>query len=201
MALYVAYGLVVMHVALGIMQYERTLLIPAMLIGGFAMVTVLHLVAGWRERAGDRGRSLASRRLDRRRRAGIDSGQVRADRRRARRRAHRGVSRRRADRRAHQSLRPPERPDRRGPHHRRLRDLSLARFSVSAGGRLRAAAVHREARDLSSADQEGIVEVHPDGAAAWHTGGHHISGSVPAGGSPTVLVVAHFNARSAIGAN
>src|SRR5262245_23341377 len=55
MALYVAYGLVVMHVALGIMQYERTLLIPAMLIGGFGMVTLLHLVAGWRERAGDRG--------------------------------------------------------------------------------------------------------------------------------------------------
>jgi nitrite reductase/ring-hydroxylating ferredoxin subunit/DMSO/TMAO reductase YedYZ heme-binding membrane subunit len=55
MALYVAYGLVVMHVALGIMQYERTPLIPAMLIGGFLLVTVLHLVAGWRERATDRG--------------------------------------------------------------------------------------------------------------------------------------------------
>jgi nitrite reductase/ring-hydroxylating ferredoxin subunit/DMSO/TMAO reductase YedYZ heme-binding membrane subunit len=54
MALYVAYGLVVMHVALGIMQYDRNPLIPAMLAGGFAGVTVLHLVAGWRERAGDR---------------------------------------------------------------------------------------------------------------------------------------------------
>ena len=32
MALYVAYGLVVMHVALGIMQYDRNPLIPAMLI-------------------------------------------------------------------------------------------------------------------------------------------------------------------------
>src|SRR5262245_692551 len=42
MALYVAYGLVVMHVALGIMQYERTWLIPAMLIGGFGVVTGLH---------------------------------------------------------------------------------------------------------------------------------------------------------------
>ena len=40
MALYVAYGLVVMHVALGIMQYERTLLIPLMLAGCFATVTV-----------------------------------------------------------------------------------------------------------------------------------------------------------------
>ncbi len=54
MALYVAYGLVVMHVALGIMQYDRNPLIPAMLAGGFACATVLHLVAGWRERAGDR---------------------------------------------------------------------------------------------------------------------------------------------------
>ena len=34
MALYVAYGLVVMHVALGIMQDERTPLIPVMLVGG-----------------------------------------------------------------------------------------------------------------------------------------------------------------------
>src|SRR6266852_972580 len=55
MALYVAYGLVVMHVALGIMQYERTMLITAMLIGGFGSVTVLHIVAGLREKAGDRG--------------------------------------------------------------------------------------------------------------------------------------------------
>jgi len=44
----------VMHVALGIMQSDRNPLIPAMLAGGFACVTVLHLAAGWRERAGDR---------------------------------------------------------------------------------------------------------------------------------------------------
>ena len=43
MALYIAYGLVVMHVALGIMQYERTPLIPLMLVGGFGTVAVLHL--------------------------------------------------------------------------------------------------------------------------------------------------------------
>ena len=55
MALYVAYGLVVLHVALGIMQEERTMLIPAMLAGGFGLVTVLHLVAGWRERRVDLG--------------------------------------------------------------------------------------------------------------------------------------------------
>jgi len=58
MALYVAYGLVVMHVALGIMQGEHTLLIPLMLTVGFGTVTVLHIVAAWRERAGDRGNPL-----------------------------------------------------------------------------------------------------------------------------------------------
>jgi nitrite reductase/ring-hydroxylating ferredoxin subunit len=42
-----------MHLALGVMQYDRSPLIPAMLAGGFLVVTVLHLVAGWRERAGD----------------------------------------------------------------------------------------------------------------------------------------------------
>jgi nitrite reductase/ring-hydroxylating ferredoxin subunit/DMSO/TMAO reductase YedYZ heme-binding membrane subunit len=54
MALYAAYGLVVMHVALGIMQTDRNPLIPAMLASGFVIVTLLHLVAGWRERSGDR---------------------------------------------------------------------------------------------------------------------------------------------------
>jgi nitrite reductase/ring-hydroxylating ferredoxin subunit len=54
MALYGAYGLVVMHVALGVMQNDRNPFIPAMLASGFTIVTLLHLVAGWRERAGDR---------------------------------------------------------------------------------------------------------------------------------------------------
>lgn len=56
MALYLAYGLVVLHVALGIMQYEKTPLIPLMLIGGFGTVSALHLAAGWRERRGDGGK-------------------------------------------------------------------------------------------------------------------------------------------------
>jgi nitrite reductase/ring-hydroxylating ferredoxin subunit/DMSO/TMAO reductase YedYZ heme-binding membrane subunit len=58
MALYVAYALVVMHVALGIMQFDHTVLVPAMLIGGLTSVAVLHLIAGWRERAADRGVAL-----------------------------------------------------------------------------------------------------------------------------------------------
>ncbi|MCP6769948.1 hypothetical protein NL529_34380, partial [Klebsiella pneumoniae] len=55
MALYVAYGLVVMHVALGIMQDDRNPLIPAMLVAGFGSVTALHLLAAWKEGKGDRG--------------------------------------------------------------------------------------------------------------------------------------------------
>jgi nitrite reductase/ring-hydroxylating ferredoxin subunit/DMSO/TMAO reductase YedYZ heme-binding membrane subunit len=59
MALYVAYGLLVMHVALGIMQGDRNPLIPTMLVVGFTSVAVLHLVAGWRERVGDRDGALS----------------------------------------------------------------------------------------------------------------------------------------------
>src|SRR5882672_2082746 len=54
MALYVAYALVVMHVALGMMQYVHTPLIPIMLVGGFTTVAALHLIAGLRERKLDR---------------------------------------------------------------------------------------------------------------------------------------------------
>jgi nitrite reductase/ring-hydroxylating ferredoxin subunit/DMSO/TMAO reductase YedYZ heme-binding membrane subunit len=50
MALYGAYGLVVMHVSLGSMQSERTVLIPLMLFGGFGIVAALHIAAGWRGR-------------------------------------------------------------------------------------------------------------------------------------------------------
>lgn len=56
MAVYIAYGLVVLHVALGAMQDEDSLGITLLLAGSLAAVTLLHLLAGWRERAGDRGR-------------------------------------------------------------------------------------------------------------------------------------------------
>lgn len=55
MALYVAYGFVVMHVSMGIMQGEYTLLIPIMLMGGLGTVAALHVIAGWREWKGDQG--------------------------------------------------------------------------------------------------------------------------------------------------
>jgi nitrite reductase/ring-hydroxylating ferredoxin subunit/DMSO/TMAO reductase YedYZ heme-binding membrane subunit len=53
MGLYAAYGLVVMHVALGHMQDDRSPLVPVALFGALGLVATLHLVAGWRERKGD----------------------------------------------------------------------------------------------------------------------------------------------------
>jgi nitrite reductase/ring-hydroxylating ferredoxin subunit/DMSO/TMAO reductase YedYZ heme-binding membrane subunit len=55
MSVYIAYGLVVVHVALGTMQGEYSPLVPAMLVGGFGSVAALHLLAGWRERRADHG--------------------------------------------------------------------------------------------------------------------------------------------------
>jgi nitrite reductase/ring-hydroxylating ferredoxin subunit/DMSO/TMAO reductase YedYZ heme-binding membrane subunit len=55
MGLYAAYALVVMHVALGAMQFNRTLFLPLMLAGGFGTVAMLHILAARRERALDRG--------------------------------------------------------------------------------------------------------------------------------------------------
>jgi nitrite reductase/ring-hydroxylating ferredoxin subunit/DMSO/TMAO reductase YedYZ heme-binding membrane subunit len=50
MALYVAYGVLVMHVALGAMQEDRRIFIPILLGGSFALVALLHIAAAWRER-------------------------------------------------------------------------------------------------------------------------------------------------------
>jgi nitrite reductase/ring-hydroxylating ferredoxin subunit/DMSO/TMAO reductase YedYZ heme-binding membrane subunit len=55
MLVYVAYGLVAMHVALGAMQDKHPLLVTIMLIAGFGTVATLHIVAGQRERAVDDG--------------------------------------------------------------------------------------------------------------------------------------------------
>ncbi len=55
MAVYAAYGLVVIHVALGAMQTNRGLGIPIMLVASLVVVSTLHLLAGLRGRAIDRG--------------------------------------------------------------------------------------------------------------------------------------------------
>ena len=59
MALYVAYGVLVMHVALGVMQGDRRPLVPILLGTAFALVTGLHLAAAWKEWHADRGVALS----------------------------------------------------------------------------------------------------------------------------------------------
>jgi nitrite reductase/ring-hydroxylating ferredoxin subunit/DMSO/TMAO reductase YedYZ heme-binding membrane subunit len=55
MLVYGAYGLLAMHVALGAMQDNRSPWVPVLLLSAFAWVAALHLIAGRRERQGDRG--------------------------------------------------------------------------------------------------------------------------------------------------
>jgi DMSO/TMAO reductase YedYZ heme-binding membrane subunit/nitrite reductase/ring-hydroxylating ferredoxin subunit len=57
MLVYVAYGLIVIHVALGIMQRDHSAWIPVMLGASLVWVSGLHIVTGLRERRGDRGRN------------------------------------------------------------------------------------------------------------------------------------------------
>ncbi|MDX1503929.1 MAG: Rieske 2Fe-2S domain-containing protein [Thermoanaerobaculia bacterium] len=54
MGVYLAYGLLVAHVALGILQPETHPVLFALLVAGVAWVIGLHLAAGWRERLADR---------------------------------------------------------------------------------------------------------------------------------------------------
>jgi methionine sulfoxide reductase heme-binding subunit len=49
MLVYVAYGLIVMHVALGIIQFEKSPLLVGLLIAGLIIVASLHLWAGFKE--------------------------------------------------------------------------------------------------------------------------------------------------------
>lgn len=54
MLVYVAWALLVLHVALGALQSERALLYPMLLGAGVVVVSSLHVVAACRERARDR---------------------------------------------------------------------------------------------------------------------------------------------------
>jgi methionine sulfoxide reductase heme-binding subunit len=56
---YVAYGLVLVHVVFGALQSERSRMYPAILAIGFIGIVVLHLLAAWKERAMDKSRSRA----------------------------------------------------------------------------------------------------------------------------------------------
>jgi nitrite reductase/ring-hydroxylating ferredoxin subunit len=53
MLVYLAYALLVAHVALGTLQAERSPVLAGALAVGCAWIVALHLVAGWRERARD----------------------------------------------------------------------------------------------------------------------------------------------------
>jgi nitrite reductase/ring-hydroxylating ferredoxin subunit/DMSO/TMAO reductase YedYZ heme-binding membrane subunit len=53
MAVYAAYALLVAHVMLGVVQFERSLVYPALVGGGAALIAGLHLAVGWRERLRD----------------------------------------------------------------------------------------------------------------------------------------------------
>ncbi len=53
LGVYLAYALVILHVALGILQSERNLLYPALLALGIITLSTLHILAGRRERTRD----------------------------------------------------------------------------------------------------------------------------------------------------
>ena len=53
MLVYVAYGLLVVHVTLGVLQTETNPVLALLLVVGMVWVLGLHLIAGFRERAGD----------------------------------------------------------------------------------------------------------------------------------------------------
>lgn len=55
MLVYLAYALLVMHVALGILQTHRTPWLTALVVAGGVVVAGLHLIAGGRERRRDAG--------------------------------------------------------------------------------------------------------------------------------------------------
>lgn len=53
MGVYIAYALLVMHVMLGVVQYEKTIAHAALTLGGAGFVAALHLIVGLRERGKD----------------------------------------------------------------------------------------------------------------------------------------------------
>jgi nitrite reductase/ring-hydroxylating ferredoxin subunit/DMSO/TMAO reductase YedYZ heme-binding membrane subunit len=61
MLVYLAYALLVAHVVLGALQADRNIVLAVLLGVGVALVTALHLLAGAKERAGDRAVAGAER--------------------------------------------------------------------------------------------------------------------------------------------
>lgn len=61
MMVYAAYGLIIMHVMLGIVQSEPSMMLVALLGAGFLFVAGVHLLAGYRESKVDREKGLNQR--------------------------------------------------------------------------------------------------------------------------------------------
>lgn len=61
LGVYVAYALVLAHVALGVLQTERNAVFPVLVLAGFTLVAGLHLAAGWKERRLDASKTAAER--------------------------------------------------------------------------------------------------------------------------------------------
>ncbi len=59
MGVYLAYGLIVAHVALGVLQQETDPILTAVLMAGVLLVTILHVAAALRGRADDRNSPVA----------------------------------------------------------------------------------------------------------------------------------------------
>lgn len=54
MMVYIAYALIVLHVMLGVIQYETSPVLTVLLGVGMILIITLHVVAGWRERKSDK---------------------------------------------------------------------------------------------------------------------------------------------------
>ena len=53
MMVYVAYGLIILHVMLGVIQYETSIVLTALIGTGMTLIITLHIVAGYREHRRD----------------------------------------------------------------------------------------------------------------------------------------------------
>jgi DMSO/TMAO reductase YedYZ heme-binding membrane subunit len=160
MSVYVAYALIVLHVALGALRSEPQPLLAVVTAAGMVWLLSLHVLAARREAP----RVRPARRLDRRRPGLRDRRRSGQDRLCCR--AHRGLPLRREDLGGVERLPSPGRPARRGPDHRRLHHLPVARLPVPAGKRMRARAVHREGGDLRRAHRRRPHLRQPGGASA-----------------------------------
>ncbi len=61
MAIYVAYGLLVLHIVLGALQADRSPLYTWLVLGSALWLTVLHMLAGFRETSKDAGGAVTAR--------------------------------------------------------------------------------------------------------------------------------------------